>query len=202
MRIVPRASLTGVLGLVICLCLGAEELLVRLAGDHLRVTAPKLSFLTGKPLERLRDGHSVAFNMQLSALGESKTSVLRRSFERCVVSYDLWEEKFSVTRMRSSPSSASRLSAKAAEQWCVDNVSLPSAGLPQDRSIWIRLEIHAQGPKDPPLLSDDDSVSLSALVEIFSRVTKAQPSNSWKVEAGPLKIADLPKDQARARGGD
>ncbi|MGH9629843.1 MAG: hypothetical protein ACRD7E_16120, partial [Bryobacteraceae bacterium] len=159
-------------------------------------------FLAGKPLERLRNGHSVAFNMQLSALGEAKTSVLRRSFERCVVSYDLWEEKFSVTRMRSSPSSASRLSAKAAEQWCVDNISLPSAGLPRDRSIWIRLDIQAQGPKDPPILSDDEGVSLAALVEIFSRVTGTQPPNSWKLEAGPLKIADLPKEQARARGAD
>ncbi|MGH9626855.1 MAG: hypothetical protein ACRD7E_00605, partial [Bryobacteraceae bacterium] len=61
MRLVHRASLTGVLGLVLCLCLWAEDLLVRLVGEDLRVAAPKLNFLAGKPLERLRNGHSVAF---------------------------------------------------------------------------------------------------------------------------------------------
>ena len=33
-----------------------EDLIVRRSGDLIRVTAPRLHFITGKTLQRLRDG--------------------------------------------------------------------------------------------------------------------------------------------------
>ena len=40
--------------------IAGERLDVRRESDVLRVSAPRLQFLSGKPLERLRDGVSVA----------------------------------------------------------------------------------------------------------------------------------------------
>ena len=98
-------------------CLGvlAQDLVLRRAGDELRVAAPRLHFLTGKPLERMRNGAAVTFDMQVTILPDNRQVILRRGFERFVISYDLWEEKFSVTRVRSARATASHLTAEAAE---------------------------------------------------------------------------------------
>ena len=64
---------------------------------------PRLHFLTGKPLERLKDGDVVAYVLQLELLNEARTAVFRPQKGRFVVSYALWEEKFSVTQIGSTP---------------------------------------------------------------------------------------------------
>ena len=79
----------------------AQDVVVRASGDQLQLAAPTLRFIAGKPLDSLRNGAAVAFDIQVSVLSDSRQVVLRRAFERFVVSYDLWEERFSVTRMRS-----------------------------------------------------------------------------------------------------
>lgn len=114
---------------------------------------------------------------------------MRRGFERFVISYDLWEEKFSVTRMRSQHASASRLSARAAEEWCVSNMSFPAAGLPPDRDLWIRLDVRPQEEKERS--NSDDPLSLANLIEIFSRSGRQQQSSHLRAEAGPLRLPDL-----------
>lgn len=186
---------------LLCLCLWAQELLIHSQANSIQVTAPRFHFLAGKPLDRIRNGNAVAFDFQLSALGESKTSVLRRSFERFVISYDLWEEKFSVARMRSKQNSVSNLSAADAESWCVENIALPSSGLPRDSPIYIRLEIRAQDSREPGAVLTDPGISLSGLIEIFSRAAKAQPQNFWRLEAGPLRLLDE-NGKISVRGGD
>ena len=45
---------------------GALALSPRLDGEMLYVSAPDLHFLTGRPLERLRDGSTVTYIAQLS----------------------------------------------------------------------------------------------------------------------------------------
>ena len=177
-------------GAVVCLCLCAQELMVQPAGDQIHVAAPKLQFLIGKPLEKIQNGRAIAFDFQLSALSEARSSVLKRSFERFVISYDLWEEKFSVTRMRSKGSSASRLTARAAETWCLENIMLPSAGLPADAPIWVRLDIRAQETKQRTPVGEE-GIALSTLVEIFSRAGNDRKPDQWRVEAGPVRLADL-----------
>src|ERR1035438_6466124 len=104
-------------------CLGAaERLSVAWDGDDLRVAAPQLHFLAGKPLDRLRDGAAVVFLTQLTLTTDNFTTSLRRTPERFVFSYDLWEEKFSVTKLGEGQRTVSHLSAMAAEAWCLDNV--------------------------------------------------------------------------------
>jgi hypothetical protein len=187
--------------LLVCLCLAAQELLVHNGGDQLHITAPKLHFLSGKPLERIQNGNAVAYDFQLSVLGgESKTAVLRRNFERFVFSYDLWEERFSVTRMRSTQNSASHLTMAAAEAWCLDNMTFSSSGLPANQVIWIRLEVRAQDPKEPGPAPGEQGISIASLIEIFGRAGKSKQPQYWRLEAGPLKLADL--RTAAGRGAD
>jgi len=61
------------------------------------VATPDLHFLTGKPLERLRDAATVVFLSQITLYSDSHGTVFRRIPERIIVSYDLWEEKFAVS---------------------------------------------------------------------------------------------------------
>jgi hypothetical protein len=184
-------------GTIACLSLFAQELVLRSSADQIMVAAPKLHFLTGKPLERLRDGNAVAFDFHLAVLAESKQSILRRSFDRFVISYDLWEEKFSISRMRTTRSSVSRLDANAAEAWCLDNIAVASSGLPTDKPVWVRLDIRAQENRGQQSLSaDDDGISLTSLIEIFSRPVKQEP-NQWRLEAGPTRLNDIQKSTGR-----
>lgn len=190
--------------LCLCVVLGVvirvvgQELSVRNGGDQLHITAPKLHFLSGKPLERIQNGNAVAYDFQLSVLGESKTAVLRRNFERFVFSYDLWEERFSVTRMRSTQNSAAHLTSAAAESWCLDNMAFPSTGLPFDQPVWIRLEVRAQDVKEPPPVPGEQGISIASLIEIFGRASKTRQPQYWKLEAGPLKLADLRSPSGRS----
>src|ERR1700733_15476219 len=68
--------------------LAAERLSVVWDGDDLHVAAPQLHFLVGKPLERLKDGASVVFLTQLTLTTDSFNSVLRRTPEGFVFSFD------------------------------------------------------------------------------------------------------------------
>ena len=100
-----------------CWWCAAEELEVRLNSDRLKVAAPSLDFLSGKPLERLKNGASVLFHFQLSLLSENKLMMIERAAERFVVSYDLWEETFSVARSGSARPAVSHLKPQAARAW-------------------------------------------------------------------------------------
>jgi len=165
------------------------------SADQIMVSAPKLHFLSGKPLERLHNGNAVAFDFHLAVLSDGKQSILRRNFDRFVVSYDIWEEKFSISRMRSARSSASRLTSDAAEAWCLDNIAVSTAGLVPDRMVWIRLDVRAD-VRERAALDDEEGISLSSLIEIFSRPGKQQP-NQWRLEAGPIRLRDIQKSAGR-----
>src|ERR1700674_3045664 len=84
----------------------AESLEVKYDGDNLHVSAPGLHFLIGKPLERLKDGASVAYIAQLTLLSDDHVTEFKRRQGRFVVSYALWEEKFSVSQLGTLPGPA------------------------------------------------------------------------------------------------
>src|ERR1700691_4884371 len=124
-----------------------ERLSVAWDGDDLRVAAPQLHFLAGKPLDRLKDGAAVVFLTQLTLTTDNFTTSLRRTPERFIFSYDLWEEKFSVTKLGERERTISHMSATAAEAWCLDNVAISSTGLPQDLPCWLRFTRRAAEPR-------------------------------------------------------
>jgi hypothetical protein len=161
------------------------------AGD-IRVAAPSLHFLTGKSLARLHDGAAVPFDFQLIIASGSKDNVVARSLERFTVSYDVWEEKFSVVRVRDLHRSGMRLSAASAESWCLDNIVIPAAGLPAGQQLWARLEIRSAEPKEP--LASASGINLATLIDIFSRPSRPQ-QDRWSVESAPFQLADLKPQQ-------
>jgi hypothetical protein len=170
--------------------LAVESLRVRIDGPLLRVTAPHLQFLSGRPLQRLRNGATVLFNFQLSISTDRFTTVPHRAFERFVVSYDLWEEKFAITRLGVARLSASHLNAESAQAWCVSQVSLPLEGVSRDLPLWMRMEVRVDESRPSPFIMSSPPLSLNRLIEIFSRPAAAGQER-WIAEAGPLKIAEL-----------
>lgn len=185
-------------GLAAGFTLPAQQLVPRLANDHILVSAPQLRFLAGKVLERLHNGAPVVIALQLSLSSDGWTSVGLRDIVRFVISYDLWEEKFSVVRLGRPAGSASHLSAEAAQAWCIDALALPTAGLAENRPFWIKLEGRAEDPKEEAGREAEDAVSLARLVELFSRRTHSRQER-WAAQAGPLRLADLRKSSGRAR---
>ena len=101
-RISRRSWLLAGLTIPLFSARAADPLKVTYDGDNLHVAAPTLHFLTGKPLERLKYGDVVAYVAQLELLNEARTVLVRPQKGRFVVSYALWEEKFSVTQLGST----------------------------------------------------------------------------------------------------
>ncbi|MBV9770704.1 MAG: hypothetical protein JOZ32_14105 [Bryobacterales bacterium] len=178
---------------LVAMSVASQGLAPHHVSDEIRVTAPNLHFLTGKSLSRLLDGAAVPFDFQLiiatgSARSSLKTDVVARALERFTVSYDVWEEKFSVVRVRDFRRSGMRLSARSAESWCLDNIFVPAASLPNRQQLWARLEIRSAESKEP--LPAGSGINLSTLIEIFSRPSRPQ-QDRWSLESGPFQAETL-----------
>ena len=130
------------------LAMAAEELILNAHDNRLEFSAPRLHFLAGKPLEALHNAAPVSFDFQATLWSGNRSHIFRRAAERFVVSYDLWEEKFSVTKLQSPRRSASHLAVRAAEKWCVDQMTMDLTGLDAAEPIWARLEVRAQDARD------------------------------------------------------
>jgi hypothetical protein len=165
-------------------------------GDNLHVSAPRLHFLTGKPLERLKDGASVVFLSQLTLFTDARRTVLRRVPDRLVLSYDLWEEKFSVSRLGGMPRTKSHLSASAAEEWCLESMVISASGLTPDSLFWLRFEMRPADARELSSVVGEPGISITRLIEIFSR--KPGPEEPrWTLDAGPLRLSQLVRAPGR-----
>lgn len=188
------ASGSAALALLLVSLLWSEpqRIAVRLEADQLRVSAPGVRFLSGPALQRLENGATVIFPIQLTLLTGRKDFARHRAAARFAVSFDLWEERFSVTRLGSPRRSASHLTAAAAESWCLENLPIPVAGLDGGMIFWVRLEVRAEPSVLDATEEDNSSFSLARLVELFSRpIPRGEPS--WREESGPLRLAELKK---------
>ena len=168
----------------------AQSTTARIDGQQLHLMAPRIHFLTGEALQRLRDGATVNYELQLTARPDRAGKLLGRAVEHFSVSYDLWEEKFAVTKLGGLPKAVSHLSAAAAEGWCIDNTLMPIGVLPADGSFWLRLDYRAQEPSSTADQTDNSSFSLSSLVDIFSRRVRREQVHGTE-EVGPLRLNDL-----------
>jgi hypothetical protein len=193
-RISRRSCLLAGLAIPLSRLRAAELLNVSFDGDNLRVAAPGLHFLTGKPLERLKDASTVTFLSQLTLFSDTRGTVIKRAPERLVVSYDLWEEKFSVTIPGGSKRHIPNVSAAEAESWCLDNLAISAMGLAPARPFWLRFELRTADRRELASLVGDSGVSLSGLIDLFSRKPGAgEPS--WVRTGGPYRLQDLPRIQ-------
>lgn len=168
-----------------------RRLSARLESDVLHISAPRFSFLNGKSLERLKDGASVAFIAQM-AVSTSPSYVLAdaRSVVRFAVSYDIWEERFSVTKMGDHPAKKSHLLAPAAESWCFENLVISRSDLPADRPFYLQLDLRVEDPRDQSGVISETGISIARMLEIFSRPVYEKQLH-WLLDSGPLRLDDL-----------
>jgi hypothetical protein len=172
----------------------AEELILR-AHDNRLEFAPQIPFLSGAPLARLHNAAEVPFDMKATVWSGNRNHVFTHNEEQFVVSFDIWEETFSVTKTKAPRKNASHLSAKSLESWCMNQMSLDLTGLPGDEPFWARLEVRAENPeKDGGLFGrgsiGESGISLTSLIDIFSRPPQAQQPH-WSLDSPRLTLDEL-----------
>jgi hypothetical protein len=199
-KVTRRWWLMASFGAPVMLGLTAQSLGVRLDGDDVRIVAPQFHFLTGKSLEKLKDGASVAFLAQLSLSSEVNAPAIKRAVDRFIVSYDVWEEKFSVTQTGVERGKVTHLSSTAAEAWCLDRLAVGIEGVAPDKPFWIKLEMRAEDARDQAGVVGDAGINLTRLIEIFSNPARAQQSR-WEAVAGPVRLMDLKRERRGSRSG-
>ena len=185
-----RLFLLGGLTVPMARALAIDSLRVRSDGTFLRATTPNLQFLTGRPLQRLRNGATILYLFQFSLSTDQFTTIAHRAFERFAISYDIWEEKFAVTRLGMARIATSHLDAVHTQAWCLSQVTIPADGAGREQPVWLRMEVRVDESKFSPLVFSSPPLSLNRLIEIFSRPALSAQER-WMAEAGPLKIAEL-----------
>ena len=191
-RISRRSWLLAGLAIPLSRLRAAAPLAVSFDGDNLRVAAPDLHFLTGKALERLKDAATVIFLSQLTLFSDTGGTIFKRTAERLVVSYDLWEEKFSVTIPGGSKRHLLNVSATEAESWCLENLAISALGIAPSRPFWLRFDLRMADRKELASIMGDTGVSLTGLIDVFSRKPGAG-EQSWSRTVGPFRLQDLPR---------
>ena len=186
------------------LAMFAEELVLTWRENRIDFSAPRVHFIGGKPLEMLHNAALVPFDFQITLFSGTRAHEFRRLTDSFVISYDLWEEKFRVVKTQSPRKAADHLTAPAAEAWCWQQISEQmSQGLSTlgaTEPFWARLEIRAEDGKDGPLFGrplTDAGISLTSLIELFSRPPASQQTHWGPYEAGPFTIEELKRSPRR-----
>jgi hypothetical protein len=203
-------------GWLLCCCLvgsispaaQAQQPRLKWQDNQARISAPQLHFLSGAALQRLKNGAAVPFDFQLTVWVDDHTTPYGRAIQRIIVSYDLWEEKFALanqrgflvrgggSRLSEFRQGASNLSAQDAEAWCMNAIGVPLSGLSGNQRVWARLDVRAADGKDAPPLLGESGLSLTGLIELFSRPARGSEQR-WSAEAGPTSVADLQRSSGR-----
>ena len=173
-----------------------QQLQVRYDGDALRISAPSLHFLTGKPLERLKDGDAVAYLANLDLLDETRTTI-RSVKGRFVVSWALWEDRFAVTQLAAGRE-AEGLTAAAAEAWCLEGLAMNTAGLSPDRYYILRFAVHTASARE--IAAEGlPGISMKKMIEWLGR--KPSEPTTWGPLERRVRLSDLPRPTGRGSRG-
>jgi len=182
-------------GLALPLLIGqAATMDVAFDGDTLRPLMPDMHFLTGRALERLKDARTVVFLSQITLLRDDHITPFRHMPQRFYVSYDIWEGRFKVTIPGVTPESRLGLTAAQAEAWCMENMTVSALGLAPQQDFWMRFDLRTADPKDMTGIVSETGISISGLIEFFSRKTDGEPH--WTMERR-LRLADLRRSPSR-----
>ena len=192
----PAARAAGV-ALVALACLGvpqplaAQSLTVRAAGDMLQLRGSGLRLIESAVAAHLKDGRSVRVDFEMTILDKAQGAAVTQNRQSFVLSFDLWEQRYAVTRTGAAPRSISHLTARDAEAWCVENLSIPLTALgrfSRDLPFWVRVEFRVQDQPPPP--ADTQSpFALRTLIEVFSR-RGAEEALDRSFVAGPFRVGN------------
>jgi hypothetical protein len=171
--------------------LAAQSLTVRAAGDMLQVRGSGLRLIEGVVADHLKDGRSVRVDFEMSILDKAQGAAATQNRQSFTLSFDLWEQRYAVTRLGAAPRSISHLRARDAEAWCLENLSIPLTALgrfARDLPFWVRVEYRAQdqpspAPEPGPLFA------LSTLIDALSR-RSAEAALGRSFESGPFRIGN------------
>jgi hypothetical protein len=191
-----RWWLLAIAGSPIVLGITAQALSVRMDKEYLRVSAPNLQFLDGKPLERLKNGNTVNYLGQLTVSAGADKAVQARSVVYFALSYDIWIERFKVTVLTAGmkgvpPTVKNNLTREAAQAWCLEQLKVDLAHVPIDHPVWVRLEMRSEDPQETAGIIGEPGISISGLVAWFSRPVKDKEIHVW--EEISLNLSDLRK---------
>jgi len=192
---VAERALRGLALLVVAcavpLPLAAQSLTVRAAGDMLQVRGTGLRLIEGTVADHLKDGRSVRVDFEMTILDKSQGAAVTQVRQSFVISYDLWEQRYAVTRNGAPPRSISHLVARDAESWCLENMALPLTALgrfARDLPFWIQVDFRVQD--QPPTAADAESpFTLRTLIDVFSRRRQDEPPGRT-FEAGPFRVGN------------
>jgi len=171
--------------------LKSQSLTAERVDDHLRVVAPQLRLIHGKALEQLQNGASVTYVIAVTLTPEQGGSPVQVE-GRFVMSFDLWEEKYSIVEAAPVGRSGSHLTAAMAETWCLDNLPVPLPAVGPDRSFVIKLECWVADNENESGAESRPGLTLAGLIDVFSRKGRDAPPR-WQAFSGPLRLADLKK---------
>ena len=166
----------------------APSLLVTATPDGVHVRASELRLLQGRLLDRLHDGGSARITMHFELLPYRNALPLALAEQTFVVSFDLWEERFAVTRLGQPARTVSHLTSSAAEAWCVDNVTVPLSALAAERPaiVWARLVIYAR--TEPAVREQPDEALMRRLIDAFSRRAPEEEEPPRILDGGPFRL--------------
>jgi hypothetical protein len=168
----------------------AQSVTVERAGEALAVRAPDFDFIRGEPLERLRSGRAVRVDLALDVLPGPGGPIAAQGRETYVLSYDLWEERFAVTRAGSPARSIAYLTASAAEVWCLDHLTIPVSAMGRlaREPFWIRLGYRILEADAAATDNDNGEFTLRGIIDALSRRRKNEPQ-AHAMEAGPFRLS-------------
>lgn len=170
--------------------LRAQSLTVRAVGDMLHVRASALGLIEGRVAGHLRDGRAVRVDFALAVLANAGGRVVAQGTQSFNLSFDIWEQRYAVTRVGTTPRSVSHLTSKDAENWCIDNITVPLATLGRfvrDTPFWVRLEFRVHDPTPPANDDENSTFTLGRLINVLSRRRQDQEL-ARTIEGGPYRL--------------
>ncbi|HEU4693386.1 MAG TPA: hypothetical protein VFS23_33715 [Vicinamibacterales bacterium] len=166
----------------------AQTVTVRTVADVLHVQARGFSFIEGPVLTRLKEGRSVRIDFEMTVLAKPGGQVMKQLMQSFALSFDLWEERFAVSRMGVPPSSISHLRQRDAETWCLENLRMPvsALGIGRDTPFWIRLAYRVQ---DVVAAAEEqgERYTLRGLIDRLSRRSE-EDNLARSIDAGPFRL--------------
>jgi len=170
--------------------LRAQSLTVRAVGDMLHLRASGLGLIEDRVAEHLRDGRAVRVDFSIAILEKARGRLIAQATQSFNVSFDIWEQRYAVTRLGSMPRSVSHLTSRDAESWCVDNITVPLSALGRmgrDVPFWVRLDYRVPNPMPAPTADEDSTFTLGRLITVLSRRRQDQDA-AGTIEGGPFRL--------------
>ncbi len=131
-------------------------------------------------------------DFDLAVLEKPRGATITRVQQSFNLSFDLWEQRYAVTRIGPMPRSISHLTARAAEEWCLDNVTVAVTSLGRigrDMPFWVRVDYRVPDQTTPAAGAEDSTFTLQTLIDVLSRRRESQ-DRAKSIEAGPFRIGN------------